>query len=994
MDLLQVQDAELEAYYNLNTLNPTESWNHNSIAQWDTQQLPVLNEENSYAVLKLLMDQQQMTNLQETNTVSPENLNLNYVRDPLNVNDNENLLKVLQNCKGNDDVLKYLINNKKFDVKRFLRDVHSRDTFDDLTRSLDSLDNSIQLQTNDLKILVQDNFNKYVKIKNKLDQVYKQFSKNSLEIDRTTTTNLGVNQLSDKVDESIRAITLKLNPILQTSQKIDNYKLTKQFIEENKNYFNLPKLLNKYLSNNDYQPFIQEYAKGYENFIELNNYYSNTESKPKIIQQIWSEVDRIVKSYREQTWDILINPMNSNNITDIDSTSNYNSQSPIDNKFFEDQSFFLPLISKLLDLKIEENPIVKFINIRLDNFEIEFKETAKFLIDKIIVAQNNILKIHINDKSIIENDSTNETNDEDGVNLSYYLSINELFTPTLTDDNDNDSVSRDGLSSTANSSNDTLPLRYNENDTTNNNKKRTINNPNKPFKPSTLLNGLTDSPIIIEMWLIILRYVNELGSLTVRFIELWEHIENFLNGNYQTTLINDKKKDNILVGDLNAIDNFRKILKLDDDEIINIKKRAESVVSMICNEFNKFFKSSQESLKSQTINNINDTGIPEDYGFLPPRANGLSCLRYLPMIIEPFIKYMTQMAQLNVSDKSIDQTKQVVNMAMERCVKAISSTKLRDNTKFYKLENWSVDTMVQEFNDSPIEYGITQFPNTVLTYQQYSIKTIRNILFAFEKLPVINNIFIIGYPSKQIMADIEIQQIMSMESVLTATLKNATKDKDNPRTSHTLLTLTNLQYIREHTFPEILKYFDDAFDANLQKKQLEIFNLLNKMENSIFSNYVSNLKVLLKDILDVKFNQIDLPTHTSNSFRVSDYILEALMLLVTVHSDCFRIGPQLIKKIIQDTQLFISRYLFEAFKPYIGNISSDGLLQICVDLIFFQKVLGNLLEQDTKTTLMASLQNCFQNKVERLEKCIRDIDPIVNSNIKRTSVQFAAFQSS
>lgn len=984
MELLQLRDPDLESYYNLKSLNPGQSWATDSISHWDNTQIPELNDDNAYSVLKLLMDQQQSTTYRDSDILSSNNdlnLDLNSIKDPLRGNDNKNLLHVLQNCHNRDELLKYLINNKKFDVKKFLRDIHSMDTFDDLTNSLDSLDQSIQLQANDLKSLVQQNFNKYVKIKNKLDQVYKQFSENSVETDKTTTTNLGVNQLNDKVDESIRAITLKLNPILQTSQKINNYKLTKQFIEENKNYFNLPNLLNKYLSNNDYQPFIQEYAKGYENYLELNDYYSKLDSKPKIIQQIWSEVDRIVQSYRQQTWDALINP-NTNNI------SNDNN-----NKFFESQSFFLPLISKLLDLKIEENPIVKFINIRLNNFEKEFKQTAKNLTDKIVIAQNNILRIHTTDNS-----SSNDTDDNDGVNLSYYLSINELFTPIFTNDNDTDSLQRDGgVSSTTNSSNDTLPLRFNEADSSlNNHKKRsTTNSPGKIFKPSNLLNGLTDSPIIIEMWLIILRYVNELGSLTIRFIELWEHIENFLNGTYQTTLINDKKKDNILVGDLNAMDNFNKILKVNDMEITNIKNRGDSLVSMICNEFNVFFKSSQDSLILQTSNNINvNNGIPEDFGFIPPRANGLSCLRYIPMIIEPFIKYMTQMAQLNISTNSIEQTQQVVNMAMERCVKAISATKLRDNTKFYKLENWAIDTMVQEFNnDSSYEYGITQFPNIVLAYQQYSIRTTRNILFAFEKLPVLNNISIIGYPSNQIMADIEIQQIMSMESVLTATMKNATKDKDNPRTSQTLLTLTNLQYIREHTFPEILRFFDDAFDCNLQKKQLEIFNLLNKMENSIFNNYVSNLKVNLNDILDTKFDQIDLITHTSNSFRVSDYILEALMLLVTVHSDCFRIGPQLINKIIQDTQLFIARYLFEKFKPFIGKISSDGLLQICVDLIFFQKVLGNLLEEETKTTLMANLQHCFQNKVERLEKCIRDIDPIVNSNLKRTSVQFAALQS-
>lgn len=183
-----------------------------------------------------------------------------------------------------------------------------------------------------------------------------------------------------------------------------------------------------------------------------------------------------------------------------------------------------------------------------------------------------------------------------------------------------------------------------------------------------------------------------------------------------------------------------------------------------------------------------------------------------------------------------------------------------------------------------------------------------------------------------------------------------------------------------------------AFEMNLSNKKLEIFNLLEKMESSIFGNYLSDLKFALRDILEERLNDINWSTYTSNSFRVGDYIIETLMVLINVHSECFRIGPQLIERILKETQIFISKYLFEAFKPYVGNISSDGLLQITVDLNFFNKVLKSLLVQETHTIVMACLQNCFQNDFSRMERVIKETEPIVNSNLDRTKVQFASLK--
>lgn len=935
MDPFGVSESNLMEFYHLKTLEPHTSWKEDSSVDINLEkwQNASPDADNSYDILKDLLNQQQKTYEREA-AQNMDEAAMSNIADPLN---NKLMLPLLNRLHiPQKERLKYLVNTKKFNVKMFLKDIHNRDSFEDLTRSLDTLDKTLERQSDDLKDLVQSNFTKYVRVKNRLDQIYEQFSMRytpSLapgSID-TRGDQLDVNQLGDKVDDSIRATTLKLKPLLETNRKMINYQATKNFIGENRDYFNLTTKLKRCLDKKEYSNLIIEYARAKE--LHSNLILSATVSEedelgqtvnrvPKVIDKVWNEVESVVESYRQMTWKTLLSPDGE-----------------------ESQNDFLLLISKLLDLNVDENPIMAWLTVQLDNFEKQLRETSEQIFEKILKGQENILR----NKVEMDSDDHN-TASVQGVDLTYYLSISQFF-------HNNDGQSNDEFA----------------------------------FRSLKAFQGLTDSPIIVEMWLLFLRYISSLEKISMKFVEFWEHVQNFLDGVYQTTLINNKRKDNILVGDLKTMDHHKQFLQLGKDQVKQLRHRGENFVNILANQLTLFFMSSQDSLPNRTTI-TKESGSPQDYGFIPPRSNGLSCLRYLPKMVEPLLKSITKLAQLGISSRALDISRKLVSMITDRSVAAIASTKLRDTSNFYKLEDWKVYQTVHDVNRSELEYGITHFPEIVRLFQEYSIQTTRDLLFAFEKLPVLNGISIVNYPSKRSLTAVEIQQLISMEAVLESILKNAAKDKDNPRNSHTILTLTNLQYIRETTFPQVLHYFDEAFEWDLSEKKLELFSLLAKMESSIFGNYLSDLKINIRDVLEKKYHEISWATYTSNSFRANDYVIEVLMLLVTIHSECFRIGPQLIERVLRETQIFISKYLFESFKSYVGNLSSDGLLQVTVDLQFFQRVLGRLLERDTQITITACLQNCFQNNTERMQRCIKETEPIVSSNLARTSVQFAAFK--
>lgn len=913
-----MSDEQLLGFYHLKTLNPSTSYQDDSsfivdLSKWKEAEPDA---SNSYDILRDLLLRQQHTNQRE-NTLKDSSL-LN-VRDPLS---DQQMLPLLEKLHiAEQDRPKYLINSKTFDVKAYLRDIHKADSFEQLSSSLDNLDKTLEGQSEELKELVQSNFTRYVRIKNRLDEIYEQFSeKSNIDASNKDDSQLDVSRLSGKVDESITATTLKLKPVLKTFKKLASYQTTKAFIEENREIFCAPRALRECLERNDYAGMMLEYSKAQALYQKLIKSFNSDEGMggntrvPVIARKIWEAVEQIIEEYRRHTWHLLLSPSKS-----------------------QTQQTFLPLISKLLDLKVDRNPIASWIDTRLDDFE---KQLAN-------ISTQSLQKLANTQKTILESstDSEDDSAAVNGVDLTFYLSINQFLPEASLR-----SGEKSGISA---------------------------------------FQGLTDSPILIEGWLTYLKYVNLLENLCSKFIEFWEHVQNFMDGTYQASLLNDKKKDNILVGDLTATDGHKEFLQLEESQNREIRERGDHFINLFLQNLLLFFNSSQDSLsRRQKIQKEN--GSPEDFGFIPPRANGLSCLRYLPKMAEPLLKSITQLAQLGVSSKTIDSSRKLASVLINRCVGAIASTKLRDISNLYRLEDWTVYENVSDSQGN--EYGITHFPEVVRLFQTYCIRTTRDLLFAFEKLPVFNGISVVSYPSKQELTAAEIQQLISMEAVLEAILKNAAKDKDNPRNPHTILTLTNLQYIREVSFPDILQDFDEAFECHLKDKNLELFTLLSKMESSIFGNYLSDLKINIRDVLEIKFNEISWASYTSNSFRAGDYIIEVLMLLVTIHSECFRMGPQLINRILQESQIFISKYLFEAFKPYIGNLSSDGLLQVTVDLEFFRRVLGPQLENDTKVTLAACLQNCFQNNTERMERCIKETEPIVSANLARTSTQFAAFK--
>ncbi|KAL6945241.1 hypothetical protein ACO0QE_002690 [Hanseniaspora vineae] len=819
--------------------------------------------------------------------------------DPL---DGHQISDRLPNIK---DPMLYSINSTKFNPKLFLQNVHSKDSFEQFTKYLDTLDSDLNHQSSDLRKFVHSNFTRYVRSKNNLDNIYEQFNAGSAQLSgggsadanslkKTTANEDEKFQFLEKsvLDSSKKGVVLS-KKLMISDDLIKNYAKAISFIESSAGLINLPGKLKTLLNNGNYSELLYEYSNAKKTYCSM---------KPGPNERkVWNEVENVVDQYRQHLWNLLL-------------------ENDTGSGFIESKYNFLPIISKLLDLDVEDSPICLWIDAKLEQAKNKLNSVSSLMSTKL---EEKKLSLSLQNLALYSSSSSSEP----GVlpeKLSYYLQFTKQSSFSETQ--------------------------------------------------------FVDQTAVVEMWFLIIKYINDIHQLATSFVEFWGNVQNFLNGSFQQSIINDKRRENIIFGNSNTGGETKFALELESYQIENIIEKGTDFVSDLIILLQNFFEVNPE--------------IPTEFKFLVPGCNNLSCLRYLPMVVEPVFRLCNDIGQLNIDPKVNGLLQKTCSQILENSIAAINFTRLEDYRQFDILETWSI----YEFNENLGQTGKCTFlPIIVKNASIVTINTLQDLVFFHEMLPVsVNNFRALGKPLAVTMKRLQEEQVEALETVLESLLKDANRKKENPRTTETLLTLNNIQVLAKDAFPFILNYFQAQFDISSENaselSNLQMFTILEKMHSSILTNYASDLKYELRQTLEKGFTSIDWLSYTTTSFRASDYILEVLMILVQVHRDCSNISPDMSQKITSEAQQFISTYLYKLFKEHIDGVSTDGLLQVTLDFEFFIRVLSNILDAESERKLKSCLLYCFHNNSQKLEECIQQIQGAIDTSMNRTAIQFASFR--
>lgn len=245
---------------------------------------------------------------------------------------------------------KYLISSTTFSPRVFLRDVHTEATYDNLINALDYLESSITERSEALRYLVESDYDRFVKSKSSLDSVLNQIQSAGFSFGQ----EWGVRNVKGLIDDANSKATVIMKPVIDNHEKEERLKDALSIIKKNKYLFNLPSLISKHIKNNDHDSLIRDYRRGKD--VRFNEDMSESPEyaiDKKVVNRIWREVENIVNDYKRETWKTL-------------------SKAGVDQNYIQ-------VISKLLELGVEDNPIIEWIDSQVKNFSETLTEEVERL---------------------------------------------------------------------------------------------------------------------------------------------------------------------------------------------------------------------------------------------------------------------------------------------------------------------------------------------------------------------------------------------------------------------------------------------------------------------------------------------------------------------------------------------------------------------------------------------------------------------------------------
>ncbi|PWY77457.1 exocyst complex component Sec5 [Aspergillus heteromorphus CBS 117.55] len=834
---------------------------------------------------------------------------------------------------------RFLLSSTSFSPALFLSQAHSDASIRTLLDGLDFLSRSIDQKSASLKVLVEANFERFVRAKATIDSVYTEMrnqgkkedmltpqmnrrsvghfrnlsgSKHSISTTAIADAGPGKNALTKESEYGMKGIRV---PLLEASAKAEEVwgpalggrereqvlKSVVDTMEKHRDIYEIGGLLSKSIKQRDLESVFEQYGRARALAKTARDIADTAASKRRPLTddeahvilamgRMWMDVDSQTQAFKRDLWKRLGDaPTTSTTVT---------ATGPVEEH--------MELIGALLEIGVEDNPIWFWLLSRFD-----------FLKNKIAAFCERC-------KGEIEI-------------LRRRLASGEKPTPQAV----------------------ASYLRL------------------APRDGSADSQKMRDTDQVIELWECISNYLNRLlssqGGLLGEVLDFWEVAQSFIDGSRQSHLPagfeGESRKHHRL-----SSSNVRDLQK-GAVELVNLIR--ENVVSLFADPPGDDITLLTSPISSPSPNSPASYGVTptesrfkldpknmpfptpkrgeywEDYAFWPPFSNSLSGVHYLGQCLVIIGTAASEMAALEPvlgSGNAHDLLKSLVSVARERSVRVACSAWGKDAEICKMLEDWTRDSEKRD---------LTKMPGLFVAFENAIISGMQKILYISEAMAKSGAVDVVTQPPAKLLQMVRTQFVSSVYKALSGLVENAehptssgTEDEwivagstvsrsqfDTPsslliadavdarnRNVRILLTLSNIKALQADLVPQLVANFENSFSVRLTEEAKTVRDVLSQIDDRLFQSYTKPTINSLSSTIFSGITAADWEPATSRPDQVRPYVYNIMLTLVLVHTEITTTIPSTLNTIV-------NRSPSTAQSPLLSVILIHLLTQISKSLL-------------------------------------------------------------